>query len=119
MKVGRLNIKAALALAGQVTQGALAATTGCTSSLSSSYPAPIVADGWSFRLVATGLTRPRGILFDRNGGLLVVQQGAGVIHLTLSDSGDTCVEVSKTTKLINSSEVCSKDGFGLLEVVAN
>jgi glucose/arabinose dehydrogenase len=119
MKPGRPNMKVALGLAAQIIQGALAATAGCTSRLSSSYPAPIVADGWSFQLVATGLTSPRGILFDSNGGLLVVQQGLGVIHLSLSDNGSTCVEVSKTTNLINSSAARSERSPTLLNVVAN
>jgi glucose/arabinose dehydrogenase len=98
MKLGRLNSEIAFGLA--AAQGVLGATD-CPSNLSSSYPTPIVADGWSFQLIATGLSSPRGILFDSNGGLLVVQQGAGVIHLTLSDDGNRCVEVLKTTILIN------------------
>lgn len=119
MKPGRPNIKVALGLAAQTIHGALAATTGCTSTLSSSYPAPIVSNGWAFQLVATGLTSPRGILFDSNGGLLVVQQGLGVIHLALSDSGGTCVGVSKTTNVVNSSEVRSEHSPILLNEVAN
>lgn len=107
MKPGTTNIIVTVVLAAHIIPAALSATTGCTSSLSSSHPAPIVADGWSFSLVATGLTRPRSILFDSNGGLLVVQQGAGIVHLALTDGGDTCVEVAKKTSLVDSSAVCS------------
>jgi archaellum component FlaF (FlaF/FlaG flagellin family) len=44
-------------------------------------------------------------LFDSNGGLLVVQQGAGIVHLEFTDSGSTCLEVAKKNYLINSTAV--------------
>jgi hypothetical protein len=56
-------------------------------------------------LVAQGLNSPRSILFDSNGGLLVVQQGYGVVHLAFTDNGGTCLEVAKKTYLINSTAV--------------
>jgi hypothetical protein len=112
MRPRRLNVHITLGLAAALT--ALAATD-CPSNLSSAYPTPIIADGWSFQLVATGLSSPRGILFDSNGGLLVVQQGVGVIYLALSDDGNGCVGVSKTTTLINSTAVRLGHKFHLTE----
>jgi glucose/arabinose dehydrogenase len=82
---------------------AIAAT--CSTVLKSAYPAPIVSDGWEAQLIVQGLTAPRSILFDSNGGLLVVQQGAGIVHLDFTDNGSTCLEVSKKTYLINSTAV--------------
>ncbi|CAH0020551.1 unnamed protein product [Clonostachys rhizophaga] len=72
----------------------------CANTLTVDYPTPAVADGWAFRLVANGFTRPRGLIFDNDGGLLVVDSGVGLIHLTLKDDGGTCLSVSEKTTLI-------------------
>jgi glucose/arabinose dehydrogenase len=77
----------------------------CSTILKASYPAPIVSDGWQAQLIAQNLSSPRSILFDNNGGLLVVQQGAGVVHLEFTDNGSVCLEVAKKTYLINSTAV--------------
>ncbi|TVY32211.1 L-sorbosone dehydrogenase [Lachnellula occidentalis] len=77
-----------------------AATANCN--LKPSYPAPVVSNGWSAQLVAQGLTKPRGIIFDSAGNLLVVQQGAGIVHLVFNDGGATCLEVARNTTLIDS-----------------
>lgn len=53
--------------------------------------------------MASGLKSPRSILFDKNGNLLVVQQGNGVVVLTFNENG--CL--GQTTQLINANEVCS------------
>ncbi|VUC28846.1 unnamed protein product [Clonostachys rosea] len=72
----------------------------CANILTFDYPTPVVADDWSFRLVANGFTRPRGLIFDKDGGLLVVDSGVGLIHLTLKDDGGTCLSVSEKRTLI-------------------
>ena len=94
----------------QITAALLAfflqrAAAACSAALKSSYPTPIVSDGWQAHLIAQDLSSPRSILFDSNGGLLVVQQGHGIVHLEFTDSGSTCLEVSQKTYLINSTEV--------------
>lgn len=76
-----------------------------TCNLKPSYPTPLTADGWQAQLVATGLSKPRGIIFDTSGNLLVVQQGSGIVHLTFNDGGSTCLDVSKKTFLINATAV--------------
>lgn len=74
-------------------------------SLKTSYPAPVAADGWSYRLVATELSRPRGILFDTDGALIVVDTGVGLVHLELEDQGRTCLRVRKKTVLLENEDV--------------
>lgn len=81
------------------------AAASCSNSLSVSYPAPVAADGWSYRLVAQNFTKPRGILFDSDGGLIVVDSGVGIKHLALTDDGGTCVSVDKQTTLLESEDV--------------
>ncbi|EHK25005.1 uncharacterized protein TRIVIDRAFT_190204 [Trichoderma virens Gv29-8] len=79
-------------------QGTWAQT--CSNTLNVTYPAPVAASGWEFRLVANGLERPRGIAFDDAGGLLVVESGVGLTHLTLNDEGGTCLTVKSNKTLI-------------------
>lgn len=77
------------------------AQTACSSFLKTSDSATI-APGYQVGLVATGLARPRGIQFDRDGHLLVVEApkdgSPAVSALTLNDSGGICVsEASRKT----------------------
>ncbi|RSL38556.1 hypothetical protein CEP53_014771, partial [Fusarium sp. AF-6] len=83
--------------------------------LKTSYEAPVAADGWSYRLVASELSRPRGILFDTEGALIVVDTGVGLVHLELEDQGRTCLRVRKKTVLLENEDLnhgiaISKDG---------
>lgn len=82
-----------------------ASTQDVTCNLTPSYPAPVMADGWESRLIVTGLTRPRSILFDNAGGLLVVQQRTGITHMRLADGNGTCLSVAKRTELVRDSSV--------------
>ncbi|MCJ1483522.1 hypothetical protein MMC06_003690 [Schaereria dolodes] len=54
-------------------------------------------------LVATGLTKPRGIEFDSHGNLLVVQQNSGIVNLVLEDHGGICVSVKSSKNVIQNS----------------
>jgi hypothetical protein len=70
------------------------AQTTCSGSHEPSYSAS-VASGYQIGLVATGLSRPRGIQFDNAGNLLVVEASRdgdpAISALTLNDGGGTCV----------------------------
>ena len=79
-------------------------TTACETVLTPSYTPPVVAPGWKAALVAKGLTNPRGIIFDRKGRLLVVQQGVGVTSLDLVDHGDTCIWMSASETILSNSQ---------------
>ncbi|KAL7946591.1 soluble quino protein glucose dehydrogenase [Trichoderma barbatum] len=81
-------------------QGNFAAAQTCPNRLNVTYPAPVAASGWQYRLVANGLRRPRGVAFDGDGGLLVVESGVGLTHLTLNDEGGTCLTVGSKKTLI-------------------
>lgn len=84
--------------------------------LKASYPAPKLADGWEATLVANDLKAPRGIVFDSEGGLLVVDKGVGIIRYEFDDGGSGCLDVSKRTQLVNYTGVsipdCMLDCFG-------
>lgn len=77
----------------------------CPTVLKPSYEAPVVGSGWTAQLIATGLKKPRGIIFDQSGALLVVQQGSGIVRLTLTDNGGTCLAVNQTSNVVENSDV--------------
>lgn len=79
----------------------------CSNILSPSYEAPVVGSGWTAQLIATGLTAPRGIVFDTTGALLVVQQGVGILRVIFNDFGGTCLAVNQTSTLVNNTDVSS------------
>ncbi|KAH9222632.1 soluble quino protein glucose/sorbosone dehydrogenase [Leptodontidium sp. 2 PMI_412] len=83
----------------------LRAAEAATCDLKNSFAAPVLASGWEHKLIARNLTKPRSIQFDSEGNLLVIQGGAGLIHLSFDDGGSTCLDVAKTTFLINSTDL--------------
>jgi len=80
-------------------------TQTCSTTLSPKNAAPSVASGWDVKVVATGLTLPRGIIFDTSGNLLVVQQGKGIVSLPLTDDGGSCVRAGDPVVVINDTTV--------------
>lgn len=58
---------------------------------------PSVASGFHVQVVATGLSKPRGILLDNAGNLLVVEQGRGVVSAHTVDENNGCVTVGTSS----------------------
>lgn len=85
-----------------------AAQTDCKKVIVPNYQAPRVAPGWQAQVVASGLKKPRSIEFDREGGLLVVDAGAGVFRLVFEDHGGTCLEEKERVLLVNNTAVSCK-----------
>ncbi|KAH0375303.1 soluble quino protein glucose dehydrogenase, partial [Aureobasidium melanogenum] len=62
---------------------------------------PSVASGYKWQVVATNLARPRGIAFDDQERLLVVESGSGSLSAhTLSEDGSGCVTVNSSTSVV-------------------
>ena len=82
------------------------ASSNCAHALQPSYPAPSLAPGYTAQLIAVNLTKPRGIIFDTDGRLLVVQQQVGITRLRIQnqDQGG-CVSVSETTDLVKNTDL--------------
>ena len=90
-------------------QGALAASTCSTSLSPTNSIKPSVASGYEVALVATGLAKPRSIVFDTLGNLLTVQQGVGIFNLEFQDDGGTCLGVkSSRTVISNRDASCTR-----------
>jgi hypothetical protein len=77
----------------------------CPNSLTPTYNTPALAAGWQASLIARGLSRPRSIVLDSLGHLLVLQQGVGIVNLQFNDAGGTCLSLVKQTTVISSSDV--------------
>lgn len=75
--------------------------SACPTILQPTYPAPSLATGWSAQLIAKDLTKPRTILFDTNGGLLILQQGVGIARIKWSDDGSTCLQDPVQTVVVS------------------
>ncbi|KAG9230707.1 hypothetical protein BJ875DRAFT_471416 [Amylocarpus encephaloides] len=74
-------------------------SVSCT--LRPAYPAPVLSNGWSGQLIYDDLDGPRGIVFDTSGNLLVVEQGEGIVHISLNDGGTTCLNVANKRDVID------------------
>ena len=83
----------------------------CANVLKPSYSAPVAAKGWKAQLIATGLSKPRGIKFDSNGALLVVEVGVGITYLDLTDNGGTCLFVANNRTLVSNDDLVSLKSF--------
>lgn len=84
------------------------ATAKCSNQLQPGYDHPVPADGWSWRLVANGMTKPRSITFDSAGALLVLDEGAGINRLVLQDDGGTCLSVKEKTVVVADTAVSNR-----------
>ncbi|KAF5622874.1 L-sorbosone dehydrogenase [Fusarium sp. NRRL 52700] len=78
---------------------------------------PVAAPGWEWSVLHNDFRQPRTILFDDMGGLLVLDSGGGILHLSLDDTdvGGRCVRVSKKSTLLKKPDLnhglaLSKDG---------
>ncbi|EGX88842.1 Soluble quinoprotein glucose/sorbosone dehydrogenase [Cordyceps militaris CM01] len=87
-----------------VALAALAQTAAAASACPGPAPAsnPQSADGVAFKVLQNGLARPRGVVMDAEGNLLVVEaQGKGVTRVVLDDAAGLDVCVSSSAQLID------------------
>jgi glucose/arabinose dehydrogenase len=80
-------------------------TASCSSTIAPKYPTPSVAQGWEARIIRNGLHSPRGLIFDSNGKLLVVEEGTGITALTLDNAAGACVGVSNAESVVSDKSV--------------
>ncbi|KAK8097893.1 uncharacterized protein PG998_013379 [Apiospora kogelbergensis] len=85
--------------------GIAAQQHGCPTVLTPSYQAPVVGSGWTAQLIAKDLKKPRSIVFDTQGHLLVVEQGSGIRRLTFDDKGGTCLVQSGSDTVVDDKDL--------------
>lgn len=73
-------------------------------SLTATYPTPSVAAGYEARLIAQGLQKPRGIIFDNKNNLLVVERGVGITSFQVDGSG-SCVSLKNKKTVVGDGTV--------------
>lgn len=61
--------------------------------------------GYKSKLLLTGLSTPRGVDFDRQGNLLIVERGRGISYVKLTEAADGSVCVQEKKLLINDAQV--------------
>jgi glucose/arabinose dehydrogenase len=99
-------LPAALALAALPAVFAQSSAASCSlATVSGRIAMPSVAPGYSARLVASGLQRPRGIIVDNQDRLLVIEQRQGVRAITWNDQGGNCLEVDTIEEVENDPQV--------------
>jgi hypothetical protein len=64
------------------------------------YEPTVVANGFSVYVLANKLTSPRGLVFDKEGNLLVLEQLRGVSALKLKEENG-CLTVAAKTAVVN------------------
>ena len=98
-RLPRLAIRWATLLA--IVASPVLAQSSCSTSLTPTNSIkPSVASGYQAALVATGLTKPRSLQFDRSGNLLVVEAGKGISSHQLQDDGGICVSVKSSRDVV-------------------
>jgi hypothetical protein len=95
---------------GQSTTGSVS-SAACSSTITPQHAQPSVAPGWSAQVIAAGFTRPRGLVFDQEGHLLVVDLGQGISSITLTSDDGPCVRVDGEPQRIISDERVSGSIF--------
>jgi glucose/arabinose dehydrogenase len=95
-----ITIGSLLALA---LSGASIAQNTCTGAAPERDPT-VVANGFTAYILARGLSSPRGIVFDKEGNLLVIEKSKGVTALKLKEDGN-CVSVASKTAVVTNSTV--------------
>lgn len=74
----------------------------CSSTLQPTHSIkPVAASGYTWNLVATGLTAPRTLGFGSDGGLYALEAGSGVTKLTVAESAAGCVSLTNQTTIIS------------------
>jgi hypothetical protein len=63
------------------------------------YAPPIVAKGFTARVVMNNLTRPRSITFDSEGNMLVLQNRVEITAFTMSSDGG-CIKATKKRTVV-------------------
>ena len=62
------------------------------------------AKGFTAYVIAKNLTNPRGIVFDNDGNLLVVEKFRGITALKMKDDGN-CISVESRTRVVSDGAV--------------
>lgn len=96
---------------------AQSSSSACAASLTASYPAPSLASGYQAKLVANKLKKPRSIIFDSEGNLLVVQAGKGITSLTFKDGENGCLSVSESKDIIADTSVSISFAVHALSII--
>jgi glucose/arabinose dehydrogenase len=83
----------------------LAVAQSCPGYSVPSTGAPKVAKGFTANVILRGLTKPRGMVVDPQGNLLVVESGKGVSAYTVKDGANGCVSLGPRVSIVGDTTV--------------
>jgi hypothetical protein len=72
-----------------------------------------VGTGFTARVITNKMYKPRQMIFDTEGNLLVVEAGKGITALKLNDKGGDCVAEATRTQVVSDASV----SFGRLQLI--
>jgi glucose/arabinose dehydrogenase len=81
-------------------QSSSSSAPACATTITPKNAAPSVAAGWRADVVANGLKNPRGMVFDREGALLVVEKETGIVRVRFNKEGGGCVRQEGGTEVV-------------------
>ncbi|KAG0634320.1 hypothetical protein HOY80DRAFT_928906 [Tuber brumale] len=88
--------------------------SACTTNQgSSAYPSPSILNGYTYQVLTNQLNRPRNLVFDTNGNILVSGDPNGIYILRTREGGRGCVIYDGKTLLENSSGLKLNHGLAL------
>jgi glucose/arabinose dehydrogenase len=85
--------------------GTVATAQECSGTVAAKGSAVSFAKGYTANVVVNKLTKPRGIIFDTEGNLLVVERGVGITAIKLNDLGLNCVSAGSKIVVIKSTSL--------------
>src|SRR5436305_12270328 len=71
--------------------------TNCSSSIKATTT-PFAIDGFSWDVIATNVSTPRGIIFGSKGVLLIIESGTWFIALSFSNT--SCAQITYTITIL-------------------
>ena len=67
---------------------------------------PVTADGVNYKILVNGLDRPRGVILDSEGNLLVVEAAKkGISRIVLNDADGLDICVDSTSQIVSDDTV--------------
>jgi len=84
-----------------------------TNETSLTYPNPSIAGGYTYQLLTNKLRRPRNLVFDTNGNLLVSGDPDGIFVLKIREGAGGCVIYDGKTLLEDTSGLKLNHGLAL------
>ena len=100
LRIAQLLLAAAFTASQVIVAATPADKPSCPNALKPIYPAPKMAPGYEATLIARNLTKPRGMIFDKEGNLLIVESTKGIASITIKNEGG-CLSATPNVTVVD------------------